>query len=83
MYQYTPRKDLLEDLQRARKKGWSSKLRSSYDYQLACQLFNKYDERVHFLLYWEGTNFFSEERRTHVPVNGVMFPVKFFDESVR
>lgn len=82
MYVYTPRKDFLRDLKKAREKGYSMKMASSYDYQLACQLFNTYNERVSFLQYWEHVKFFSQERRTHVSVNGVLFPVKFFDESV-
>jgi hypothetical protein len=83
MYQYTPRKDLLKDLLKARKKGYNRQFGSSYEYQFASQFCNTYSERVNFLMHWEHVNFFSEERRTHVPVNGVPFPVKFFDERKR
>lgn len=82
MYKYTPNKQLLDDLQRARKKGYNRKIASTYEHQLASSLFKGYTERNAFQLYWENTVFFSEQKRDMIPVNGVLFSKEFFDVEV-
>lgn len=83
MYRYTPQKDLLKRLKSERKRGYNSKMRGSYDWFMAREVTHgDYFMTVVFLRHWEHTNFYSPVKLRQVPVNGILFPVTMFDESV-
>ncbi len=80
MFRYTPKKEILKELQRQRNKGWNRTSNSTYEYDYARQLFKgNYGMVCLFMQYWENVVFFSEEQRREIPVNGVLFSVTLFD----
>jgi hypothetical protein len=40
-----------------------------------------YLEKCLFLGYWQSVSFYSDKQLREVPVMGVLFPVKLFDEE--
>lgn len=78
MYRYTPNKQMLEELQRKKRKDAAHY--SSLAWTLASQHFKDYTERCVFLHDWPHVEFYSKTRVHFVPVRGFLFPLKFFDE---
>ena len=83
MYHYTPNKEMLDQLFKARKLGFNRKINCSSDYAYAIQVCrNNYKQVIAFLEHWERTNFYSAIKRSEIPVNGVLFPASFFEEQI-
>ena len=82
MFKYTPKKAILKQLLKARKKGYNMKTCSSYEYDMARALTKgDYSLTWRFMRYWEHVCFFSQTKRKEIPVNGVLFPVDLFEET--
>ncbi len=78
MYRYTPNKQMLEELQRKKRKD--NRHYGSFAWVFVSQFVKSYSERVAFLRDWPHVEFYSKTRVHFVPVRGYLFPLKFFDE---
>lgn len=82
MFHYTPNKMLLKTVKKTKKLGYNKESRCSYYYDLASKMFPTYWERTTFMQYWENVSYYSPVELSHVPVNGTLFPVKYFDKTI-
>lgn len=73
MFKYTPEPTFLETFRRAEKRYKT--------YELLKEHFHQYSIICVFWRGYEGTCYFSKEKLREVPVNGIMFPVKYFKEE--
>ena len=82
MFKYTADPAILhkyDSIQRNAKRPWDDhfylavRICGSYDAYFVCGGFWKH---------YEGLEFYSNTKRSHVPVNGVLIPVKYFTEAV-
>ena len=81
MFRYTPSREMLEDYNRTKIK--------QYNYRVDCPHYayvrgvcrGNYIKMVAFMKHWKHTDFYSQTRRNQVPVNGILFPIAFFDET--
>lgn len=78
MYRYTANKKVVKGLMLARKKGY--KALGAYANNFS--FFNSYSLYVLFGRKYEHTVFYSKNKRQFIPVEGVLFPVEFFDCEV-
>lgn len=73
MYHYLPNKTMLTSYWLARKKWkvheWASKYATSYE------------ARCILCKYYPSVNYYSPVKLRLVPVNGLLFPVWYFDET--
>ena len=89
MYKYTPNKTLLKQFKRlqAGKSKYARQTPSAYEFawrlcgRLGGDSHTRYAQTEAFLQHWEGTQFFSEVKLKQIPINGILFPLEFFDET--
>jgi hypothetical protein len=75
MYLYTPKKSLLSDFLRAKKKG------STYTLVGQWLRSQNYTVITVFSEHWAGTKLYSPTQLKKVPVNGALYSIEFFDET--
>lgn len=79
MYLYTPNKKLLSDFRRCKAKD--SRDYGNRLFKLLSGYFKDYTMHWTFQKHWSRTKFYSLTRRKHIPVNGLLFDMRFFDET--
>lgn len=75
MYKYTASKKIVKGLRLAKKKGY----KSLFAYSMSFSFLKDYSSQNIFVKKYENVVFYSENKRQYIPVEGVLFPVEFFD----
>jgi hypothetical protein len=78
MYRYTANKKVVKGLLLARKKGGNALNAYANNFSFI----NDYSLYILFVMKYENTVFYSKNKRQFIPVEGVLFPVEFFDCEV-
>jgi hypothetical protein len=82
MFKYTPKPQILRDMQVPRTGAWWDK-----EYFKRAEILRRYGVEATYIMqsvfrsYFPEVCYFSAKRVRHVPVHGYLFPVEMFEEE--